>query len=104
MGWRVKWTTPAWRDVEEQARFIARDSPRYAIALQRGAQAAASSLREFARRGRVIPEREDDNLRELIVGNSYRPVYRILADEVHVIAFVNAARDLDAFLDSKGHT
>ncbi len=67
--------------------------------LQREAQAAASSLRQFARRGRVVPERDDEHLRELIVGNSYRLIYRLVAgDEVHVIAFVNAARDLDAFL------
>ena len=72
MGWRVRWTTPAWIDVEEQARFIARDSPRYAVILQRQAQAAADSLRRFARRGRVVPERGDERLRELIVANSYR--------------------------------
>jgi plasmid stabilization system protein ParE len=66
---------------------------------QREAQAAASSLRHFARRGRVVPERHDERLRELIVGNSYRLIYRLFGeDEVHVIAFVNAARDLDAFL------
>ena len=99
MGWRVRWTTPAWTDVEEQARFIARDSPRYAVVLQREAQAAAKSLRQFARRGRVVPERDDDRLRELIVGNSYRLIYKIVTgDEVHVIAFIHSARDLDAFL------
>ena len=103
MGWRVRWTTPAWRDVEEVARFIARDSPRYAVVLQREAQAAARSLREFAQRGRVVPERSDERLRELIVGRSYRLIYRIAGDdEVHVIAFVNSARDLDAFLTGAG--
>ena len=102
MGWRVKWATPAWQDVEEQARFIARDSPRYAVVLQREAQAAASSLRQFARRGRIVPERDDERLRELIVGHSFRLIYKVVADEeVHVIAFVNAARDLDAFLKRK---
>ena len=101
MGWRVRWTTPAWSDVEEVARFIARDSPRFAIVLQREAQAAAASLRQFARRGRVVRERNDERLRELIVGRSYRLIYKIVADdEVHVIAFINSARDLDAFLKS----
>lgn len=99
MGWRVRWTTPAWNDVEESARFIARDSPRYAVILQREAQAAAQSLRRFAWRGRVVPERDDERLRELIVAQSHRLLYKIVADdEVHVIAFVNSARDLDAFL------
>ncbi len=99
MVWRVRWTTPAWTDVEEQARFIARDSPGYAIVLQREAQAAAKSLRQFAWRGRVVPERADERLRELFVANSYRLIYKIVVDdEVHVIAFIHGARDLDAFL------
>lgn len=102
MGWRVRWTTPAWDDVDEIARFIARDSPRYAVVLQREAQAAATSLRQFARRGRVVPERNDERLRELIVSQSYRLIYRITADdEVHVIAFINSARALDPILDGR---
>lgn len=99
MGWRVRWTTPAWTDVEEQARFIARDSPQYAVVLQREAQAAAKSLQQFARRGRIVPERGDERLRELIIANSYRLIYKIVNDdEVHIIVFINSARDLNAFL------
>ena len=102
MGWRVIWTTPAWNDVEEAARFIARDSPRYAVVLQREAQSAARSLRQFAYRGRVVPERDNDRLRELIVG-SHRMIYKVVADnEIHVIAFVNGGRDLDMFLKRRG--
>ena len=100
MGWRVKWTTPAWTDVEEQARFIARDSPRYAVVLQREAQTAAKSLHQFARRGRIVPERGNERLRELLVASSYRLIYKIVSDdEVHIIVFINSARDLDAFLN-----
>jgi toxin ParE1/3/4 len=103
VGWRVTWATPAWRDVEEVARFIARDSPRYAVVLQREAQAAARSLGQFAKRGRVVPERDDERLRELIVGRSYRLIYRIAGDDdVQIIAFVNSARDLNAFLTTSG--
>jgi toxin ParE1/3/4 len=87
--------------VEEAARFIARDSPRYAIVLQREAQIAAQSLRRFARRGRIVPERNDERLRELRVG-SYRLLYRIAGDEeVQIIAFVHGARDLDLFLNNQ---
>lgn len=101
MGWRVRWTRPAWNDVEAEARFIARDSPRYAAVLQREAQAAAASLRRFAKRGRVVPERSDERIRELFVG-SYRLMYKIVSDEqVHVIAFLHGARDLDLFLEGQ---
>jgi len=99
VGWRVRWTTPAWNDVEEIARFISRDSPRYAIVLQREAQAAAVSLRQFALRGRIVPERADNRLRELIIGSSFRLIYKVVAEnEVHIVAFINSARDLDRFL------
>jgi toxin ParE1/3/4 len=99
--WRVRWTTPAWNDVEAASGFIARDSPRYAVILQREAQAAAKSLRHFPKRGRIIPERNDERLRELIVG-SHRLLYKIIGDdEIVVIAFVHCARDLATFLENK---
>ena len=50
----------------------------------REAQAAAKSLQQFARRGRIDPERGDERLRELIIANSYRLIYKIIDDdEVH---------------------
>lgn len=105
MVWRVIWTTPAWGDVEEAARFIARDSPRYAIVLQQNAQAAAKSLRQLAWRGRTVPERNDERLRELIVSKNYRLIYKLVADnEVHIVAFVHGARDVDAFLRREDRT
>ena len=71
------------------------------MVLQREAQAAAASLSRFARRGHVVRERNDQNLRELIVARSYRLIYKVAPDdEVLVIAFVHRARDLAAFLDS----
>jgi toxin ParE1/3/4 len=105
VGRRVRWTTPAWTDVEEQARFIARDSPQYALVLQREAQIAAKSLRQFALRGRIVPERDDDRLRELIIGGAYRLIYKIVGDdEVHIVVFISTARDLDAFLRREDRT
>ena len=98
---RVKWTRAAWNDVEEAARFVARDSPRYAIVLQRKAQTAAQSLRHFARRGRVVRERNDDRIREIIVARTYRLIYKLVADdEIHIVAFIHGARDLEAFLNA----
>lgn len=101
MGWKVRWTRPAWNDVEAAAAFIARDSPRYAVVFQREAQAAARSLRQFARRGVIVPERPAEHLRQLLVGN-YRLIYRIVDhSEVHVIAVIHGARDLDRFLGDR---
>jgi toxin ParE1/3/4 len=79
--------------VSNQPQYIARDSPRYAAALMRDARDAARSLRQFAERGRVVPEENDPNIRELFV-QSYRLIYRIHGNAVEVIHFIHGARDL----------
>jgi len=101
VAWRVRWTEPAENAVERQAAYIAQDSPRYAAVLVRDARDAARSLRHFPRRGRIVPEENNPALRELIVANSYRMLYRVLEDEreVWIVAFVHGARLLENALD-----
>ena len=101
MGWKVKWARPAWNDVEAAAAVIARDSPRYALVLQREAQAAARSLAEMPWRGGIVAQRDDEHIRQLLIG-SYRLIYRIASEaEVHVIAFIHGARDSGDLLSER---
>ena len=67
MAWRVIWSEPAWNNLEAAANYIEKDSPRYAAALIREAREAARSLRQFANRGRKVPEETDAAIRELFV-------------------------------------
>ena len=101
MAWRIRWSEHAWDNVERQAAYIAQDSPRYAAALIREARDAARSLRQFPNRGRVVPEENNPGIRELFVFHSYRMLYQVLAHdhEVHILAFVHGARDLEKALD-----
>ena len=71
MARTVRWTETATHDLEESAAFIGRDSHFYAAALVREARTAARSLRTFAERGRVVPEIDAPDIRELFV-RSYR--------------------------------
>ena len=101
MAWRVTWAEPAWDSVERQAAYVAADSPRYAAALIRDAREAARSLRQFPRRGRVVPEENNPNIRELFVFHRYRMLYEIFdhKNEIQIIAFVHSARLLENALD-----
>jgi toxin ParE1/3/4 len=103
VAWRVRWTEPAWNNLERQAAYIAQDSPRYAAALIRDAREAARSLRQFPKRGRVVPEENNPSIRELFVFHSYRMLYKVidLQHEVHILAFVHGARDLETALDEQ---
>ena len=56
---------------------------------------AASSLDVFSERGRIVPEVDRPNVRQLLV-QRYRLLYEVAASEVRILAFVHSARDLTA--------
>jgi toxin ParE1/3/4 len=97
VAWRVVWTDPAWENLQAAADYIAQDSPRYAAALIRETRDAARSLKNFANRGRIVPEIDHPSIRELFVWR-YRLLYRIANSEVQIVAFIHSARDLGAAL------
>lgn len=90
---RVVWTDSAWQELECAASFISRDSPRYAAALVEEARFTARSLSKFAGRGRVVPEVNDETVRELFV-KRYRLIYEIRPDRVVILAFIHGSREL----------
>jgi toxin ParE1/3/4 len=90
---RIAWTDSAWLELESAANFIARDSPRYAAALVAEAKSAGRSLKKFPRRGRIVPEVADENVRELFV-KSYRLIYEVEENRVVILAFIHGARQL----------
>ena len=75
----VRWTVQAEEDVATIAEYIAKDSEKYAkIQVDRFLE-AAEILETYPKTGRIIPETNLDNLRELIVGN-YRIMYALISD------------------------
>ncbi len=95
MARQVAWTETAWRDLERIGDYIAEDSPGYAAAFVRRVRDHARSLDELAERGRIVPELNEPEVRELVVG-SYRLIYEVGGEIVHVLGLVHGARDLSA--------
>ena len=99
---KVMMSDPALGDVEGIETFLSDKSPARAKKLTKEIFARARSLAVFPRRGRMIPEIEDDCLRELIVGD-YRVMYEIDDDNgiVEVLAVLHGRRELpmDRLLD-----
>jgi plasmid stabilization system protein ParE len=93
MARTVKWTEVAADDLYNAAEFIAKDSPFYAMALVREARAAALSLGRFADRGRIVPESNSPEIRELFI-KSYRLIYQTTSSHIFILAFIHGARDL----------
>jgi len=89
----VKWTETAIEDLGKAAEFIARDSPYYAASFVRQARNAASSLDYSPERGRIVPESERTDVREIYV-KSYRLIYQVTSHNVFILAFIHGVRDL----------
>lgn len=71
--------------------YVARDSVRYAALLVERIVASVERLETFPLSGRVVPEFDDDSLREVVHG-SYRIVYRLRAEIIEILTVFHAAR------------
>ena len=88
---KVRWTAAAASDLVSITEFISRDSAAYAAAVAGVLRARAAALGRFPARGRVVPEMDNPDIRELLIGN-YRLVYRRNSATIEVVAVIHGAR------------
>ena len=86
------WSPQALHDVESIRAYIAEDSPAYAELVVRRILAAVERLQSFPESGRVVPERNAPNLREVIL-TPYRIVYRVDPKAVEVVTVFRGSRE-----------
>ena len=84
----VVWAVSALADLQAIQAYVARDSVAYADALVDRIVGVAARITAFPKSGRVVPEFEDESLREFVHG-SYRIVYRLVPSRAEVIAVVH---------------
>ena len=95
MAYRVVWSPRALDDVESIASYISRDSTAHASAVVTKIIRATKTLRRFPFAGRIVPEFEDETLRERFV-YSYRIIYRVQGQTITVAAVIHGKRLLEA--------
>jgi len=80
VDFKIVWTLRSREDLRDIATFIAKDNPAAALNLGDLIFTRVDTLEKFPELGRVVPERNQPNLREIIVKN-YRIVYRLRQKE-----------------------
>lgn len=85
------WSPESLRDLESIRTYIAEDSPLYADLVVRRIVAAVERLRTFPESGRIVPERDARDIREVIVA-PYRVVYRLRIGVVEIATVFRASR------------
>ena len=73
----IKWTERASSNLQAIFDYISRDSKTYAVRYVKALILATKRLETMPRSGRIVPEFENPELREVIYGN-YRMVYRVI--------------------------
>jgi len=89
----ILWTLPAVNDLESIKDYISKDSVFYATRFIDKIIESAEVLAEHPEIGRIIPEVDNNALRELLFQN-FRIMYRIQNDTVQIIAIIRASRDI----------
>jgi len=72
----IRFAESAWQDLDAITDYISRDSLRYAKEFSDRVFERIEVLKEYQGSGRVVPEFQNEETTELILG-SYRIVYRI---------------------------
>ena len=87
----VIWSPQALLDLQSIRDYIANDSPRYAALVLHRLVGAVERLESFPQSGRVVPERNDKAIRE-IIEPPYRIVYRLRPGLVEIVTVFRASR------------
>ena len=74
--------------------YISKDSEYYASIFAKKINAIVKEIPRFPKLGRIVPEYQEENLREKIF-QSYRIVYRLKADIVEIVVISHGAKQLD---------
>lgn len=94
----VKWTSPAKDDLKDIHEYIARDSKYYAQKVSQDIVDKSGQLENFPLMGRVVPEIEDTNIREIFI-YSYRLIYEVISGSIQVLALIHGRRNFTGNLN-----
>jgi plasmid stabilization system protein ParE len=100
MAYNIRWSPRAASHFEEICDYIARDSKYYAALFAKKVLSIVKSVPQFPKSVRVVPEYNDENLREKLYEN-YRIVYRIKEEVIEIVAICHGARPLEKYFISR---
>ena len=98
MDLKVVWSPEAIEDVNSIGEYIGRDSEFYARAVVTKIIETGRNIERFPWIGRVVPELDDENIRERFV-YSYRVVYQVQPAGILVVAVIHGARLIENIVD-----
>ena len=91
---KLIWTDQAIDDLQNIGDYIAEDSEKYAKLTVTKLFERVQILKQFPNAGRIVPEQNDETVRELIEG-SYRIIYELFQDDrIYILTIHHSSREL----------
>ena len=90
---KVLWTDAAVSQLQAIHDYLAQTSPDYAVVIVDRLTRRSIQIAAFPNSGRMVPEYERNEIREVIEGR-YRIVYLVEPAQVQVLAVIHGAREL----------
>lgn len=87
---KVEWTDSALEQLWAIHEYIAQSSPEYAQRVVDRVTRRSQQIRDFPLSGRIVPEFEAPQIREVIEG-PYRIIYYIKPDQIDVLAVIHVS-------------
>jgi len=88
---RVLWTDAALDQLEAIRDYLSQTSPEYARRVVERLVNRSAQIAAFPRSGRVVPEYEIDEVRQ-VIERSYRLIYLVKEEQVEILAIIHTAR------------
>ncbi len=93
----IIWSEPASLDLDNIKKYISNDSKYYADIFLAKLIKSAEKLEQFPEIGRIVPEINKKNIREIIF-RPYRIIYKIHNDKIFILTIIHGARLLKKFI------
>jgi addiction module RelE/StbE family toxin len=97
---KVHWTDTAQRHLDSIYNYIAQNSTEYAKRMVDRLTRRSQQISSHPLSGRIVPEYEMDQIREVIEG-PYRIIYYIKTDQIDILAVIHGAMDILRDKDKK---
>jgi toxin ParE1/3/4 len=92
---QIRWTSIAKADLKAIYDYISNDSKRYAKLEVIKIKYRTQILKKTPLAGKIVKEKEDETIREIIEGN-YRIIYKLISkDQIDILTIHHSARDLE---------
>ena len=91
---KLIWTDQAIDDLGDIGNYIAENSEKYAKLTVKRLSERTDILKQFPLAGRIVPEKSEKNVRELVEG-SYRIIYEIFPENlIYILTVYHSSREL----------